>query len=91
MEVKLWKELDDQQAEKASGGEGIGQANSEDNQIVREIAQLYGYQNINKAYKDGFFYPSYPGEQGYGPNDNNRETSPFGEAKANWINNYLKP
>lgn len=35
----LWKKLNDQPAEKACGGAGIGQANSEDNQLNREIAQ----------------------------------------------------
>lgn len=44
MEVKLWNELNDQQAEKASGGAGIGEAVSTQNEISREI----GFQNSNQ-------------------------------------------
>lgn len=51
MEVKLWKELDDQQAEKVSGGQGIGEAVSAQNKISREL----GFQNSNQfARTSGF-------------------------------------
>lgn len=51
MEVKLWNELNDQQAEKASGGEGIGQVVSGIIQEYRpltpnESAQKFGDKNF---------------------------------------------
>lgn len=48
MQVKLWNELNDQQAEKASGGAGIGEAVSTQNKISREL----GFQNSNQLARE---------------------------------------
>lgn len=50
----MWKELNDQQAEKACGGEGIGQDISAANEEAREggfknsnkLARLIGFKNF---------------------------------------------
>lgn len=43
MKVMLWNELDDQQAEKVRGGEGIGEAVSTTNAEARAL----GFKNSN--------------------------------------------
>jgi hypothetical protein len=53
MEVKLWNELSDQEAENPSGGQGIGQDVSSTNQFLKGQAQSKGYNNTTQALKNG--------------------------------------
>lgn len=80
MEVKLWNELNDQQAEKVSGGQGIGQLVSGVNQIAKDQVRAFGYDNVTQALKDGVIIVNEAGVNGF----------PYGSFVSDYVDYYLK-
>lgn len=57
MNVTLWNEIDDQQAEKARGGKGIGQELSFEIKDAFAVVRSLGYNNFTQFNNAEGFFP----------------------------------